>query len=112
MVVMARHVMSHHVMSWIDAPRSFRSNFVHEVTPIRTQWIRLLDRMGSSPVWSSSAIKMRMTGSQLIPVQMVVSRLSMGLFDRDSLALAIAPHQLLTSQSTHGQGASQIGFLD
>jgi len=33
-----------------------------------------------------------------IPVRMVVSRLSMGLFDRDSLALAIAiaiaPHQL------------------
>ena len=108
MVVMACHIMSYHVMSWIDALCSFRSYFIHQVTPIRIQWIRSLDRMGSSPVWSSSTIKMRMTGSQFrCEWSSRDSRWVYLIEIHLHLQLQLQLHPISsTSQLIHGQGAS------
>ena len=91
MVVMACHIMSCHVMD----RRS--TLFSVELCPRSDPNPDTMDSIaGQSGVQSGLVFicDQSESGREPIPVRMVVSRLSMGLFDRDSLAIAVAPHPL------------------
>jgi hypothetical protein len=91
MVVMACHIMSCHVMDRRSVLFSVELHPPRNPNPDTMGSIAGQNGVQSGLVF---VYDQNENDREPIPVRMVVSRLSRGLFDRDSLAIAIAPHQL------------------